>query len=93
MCTEMVGHCLSVGGDHAELDHISLLLDCAQICMTSAAFMMRVSDLHRELCQVCALTCERCVASCARLAGDDPVMLQCAEICRLCAVSCQQMAA
>lgn len=45
-CLESVTHCLEKGGRHAEASHIRLLLDCAEICETSAGFMLRTSDLH-----------------------------------------------
>jgi hypothetical protein len=91
VCLETVTHCLEVGGKHAEVSHIRLLLDCADICQTSADYMLRGSDLHGRTCAVCAEVCERCAASCARM-GDDAQMQACAEACRTCAESCQQMA-
>lgn len=91
ICTETVTHCLEMGGDHAEPNHIRLLLDCAEICQTSANFMLRVSDLHGQVCGVCAAVCERCAEDCERF-GDDEVMKQCAEVCRSCAQSCLEMA-
>jgi hypothetical protein len=91
VCTETVTHCLQMGGDHAEPNHIRLLLDCAEICQTSANFMLRMSDLHGETCGVCAIVCERCAEDCERF-GDDEMMKQCAEACRSCAQSCREMA-
>ncbi|HEX9945692.1 MAG TPA: four-helix bundle copper-binding protein [Thermoanaerobaculia bacterium] len=91
ICLETVTHCLEKGGRHAEPSHLRLLLDCAQICHTSADFMLRGSDLHVLTCGVCAEVCERCADSCERL-GDDQVMRRCAEVCRHCAESCLRMA-
>jgi|SRR5688572_4197635 len=54
ICTETITHCLEMGGDHADPKHIRLLLDCAEICQTSANFMLRASDLHGQVCDVCA---------------------------------------
>jgi hypothetical protein len=90
-CLETVTHCLEKGGRHAEASHIRLLLDCAEICQTSAGFMLRTSDLHTRTCAVCAEICERCARECEAF-GDDPVMRACAEACRRCAESCRQMA-
>ena len=90
-CTETVTHCLQMGGDHAQPDHIRLLLDCAEICQTSASFMLRVSDFHGQICGICAEICERCADDCERF-GDDEMMQRCAEICRSCANSCREMA-
>ena len=80
-----------MGGDHAASSHIRLLIDCADVCQTSAHFMLHVSDHHRKLCEVCAEVCEACAADCARF-GDDQVMQQCAEVCRSCAQSCREVA-
>ncbi len=40
ICTETANHCLTLGGAHADAAHIRLLLDCAEICQTSADFML-----------------------------------------------------
>jgi hypothetical protein len=89
-CLETVTHRLKKGGRHAEADHIRLLLDCAQICATSADFMLRGSDLHTATCRACAEVCARCAEDCERLADDD-IMRRCAEECRACAESCRRM--
>ncbi len=91
ICLETVTHCLQVGGPHAEASHIRLLLDCAQVCQTSADFMLRVSEFHPRVCDICAEVCERCAQDCERF-GDDPMMQRCAEACRRCAESCRRMA-
>src|SRR5450830_1628598 len=39
ICVETITHCLEMGGKHAEAAHIRLLLDCAEICQTSANFI------------------------------------------------------
>ena len=89
-CTETAAHCLEMGGDHAESSHIRLLLDCAEICQTSANFMLRMSEFHGQTCGVCADICERCAEDCERF-GDDEMMQQCAAACRSCAESCREM--
>ena len=51
VCLQMAAtHCLQVGGKHVEPAHFRLMLDCAQICQTSADFMLRQSELHAQLC-------------------------------------------
>jgi len=94
VCVETIQHCLHMGGKHAEPSHIQLMLDCTEICQISANFMMRGSDLHSYVCDVCAEVCRRCAEDCERVgsAGDE-VMARCAELCHRCAESCQQMAA
>jgi hypothetical protein len=93
ICTETVTHCLEMGGRHAGADHIRLLLDCADICATSADFMLRVSPEHERTCGVCAELCRKCAESCEQLGEGDQTMRQCAEKCRRCAETCEQMAA
>jgi hypothetical protein len=80
-----------MGGEHAKPGHIRLLLDCAEICETSANFMLRTSDLHHLTCGVCAEVCTRCAEDCERFV-DDIMMQACAQACRHCAESCQEMA-
>jgi hypothetical protein len=91
ICLQTIQHCLAMGGKHAEPSHIRLLMDCAEICQTSANFMLRGSNLHGRTCGVCAEVCARCAEDCARM-GEDSLMQQCAEACRRCADSCQRMA-
>ena len=91
ICEETAAYCTQMGGKHAEATHLRLLLDCAQICITSADFMTRLSDLHPQVCGVCAQACTHCAESCEQF-GDDAQMKECAETCRRCAESCQQMA-
>ena len=92
VCVETIGHYLAMGGEHASPQHIRLLQDCAQICATSAEFMLRQSEFHPQTCGVCAEICDRCAEDCERMANGDELMLQCAEICRKCAESFQMMA-
>ncbi len=90
-CKETTVHCLEMGGKHAEAQHIATLMDCGEICATSADFMMRRSDFSDRMCQMCAEVCLRCAEECERF-GDDAHMRACAEMCRRCADSCREMA-
>jgi hypothetical protein len=69
-----------------------ILLDCADICGTSADFMLRSSSQHGSTCAVCAELCRQCAKSCEQTGAEDEMMRRCAEICRKCAESCQRMA-
>jgi hypothetical protein len=98
-CTNCHRVCLETAARHfagesaPKLDErmVRLLLDCADICRTSADFMIRGSDLHQHTCRACAAICARCADECDRR-GEDPYMAACAEICRRCAASCAEMA-
>jgi hypothetical protein len=78
-CLETVAHCLEQGGRHAEANRIRLRLDCAEICQTSANFMLRGSDLHRNTCEICVKICERCARDCEQF-GDAARMRTCAAV-------------
>ena len=98
-CTNCHRVCLETAARHfagqsaPKLDGpmVRLLLDCADICRTSADFMIRGSDLHQHTCRAGAAICARCADECDRM-GADPYMAACAEICRRCAASCAEMA-
>ena len=92
ICLETATHCLQLGGEHAAPEHITGLLDCAEICQTSANFMLRGSPDHGETCDVCATVCDRCAESCESMGKEDDLMRRCAQACRRCAESCRQMA-
>lgn len=93
VCLETISHCLEMGGEHASAKHIGLLQDCAQICATSADFMLRMSNYHSQTCGVCAAICQACAEECERMATGDAadVMQRCADACRKCAESCRRM--
>lgn len=91
ICLETVTHCLAIGGKHAEDKHIRTLLDCVDICTSSADFMLRTSDQHPRLCGVCAEVCARSAETCDRVGPDDDLMRRCAEECRRCADVCRAM--
>ncbi|MCA0455256.1 MAG: four-helix bundle copper-binding protein [Chloroflexi bacterium] len=91
-CVVTVPHCLKMGGEHASQTHITTLLECAELCQTSANLMLMKSSRHFDVCGICAKACEACAAECEAMAGDDRQMLACAAVCRECAKSCKQMA-
>jgi hypothetical protein len=89
-CLSMAtGHCLELGGKHTEKKHFTLMLACAEICRTSAHFMLIGSPHHKHTCRECAEICTECADDCERI-GD---MQDCVAACRRCAESCNKMAA
>lgn len=91
-CIQIIGHCLQLGGRLATPEHLRLLMDCAQMCTTTADFMARQSSVHDRACSLCSELCRQCASNCDRVAGDDQIVKQCAELCRSCADSCDRMA-
>ncbi|GJE00652.1 hypothetical protein GMJLKIPL_2576 [Methylobacterium isbiliense] len=65
------------------------MLACAEICRTSAHFMLIGLPEHKHTCRACAEICEACARSCEQV-GD---MQDCVAQCRACAESCRKMAA
>ncbi len=92
VCADTITYCIEMGGEHVKPQHLALMLDCAEICQTSANFMLRESKRHVLTCDACAKICEQCATECERF-GDDEQMQLCAEACRSCAESCREMAA
>jgi hypothetical protein len=90
VCAETITHCLKMGGDHAEVRHMTTLIDCMKICEAAANFMERESPFHMDLCGVCAKVCEACAESCRKLEGAE--MERCAKACSHCAETCRAMA-
>ncbi|HWU64491.1 MAG TPA: four-helix bundle copper-binding protein [Ensifer sp.] len=89
-CLHMaMSHCLEAGGKHTEPAHFRLMMACAEMCRTSAHFMLIGTEHHRHTCRECAEICDQCAKDCERI-GD---MQDCVEACRRCAESCRAMAA
>lgn len=91
-CTMTAQYALGEGGDKADAGLVGVLLDCAEICQTSANFMLRGSPYHGATCAACAELC-RATEDALRDFGDDEQMAHCAEMCATCATSCERMAA
>ncbi|MGZ8225396.1 MAG: four-helix bundle copper-binding protein [Methylococcaceae bacterium] len=83
-----MNHCLETGGKHVEAEHFRLMMNCAEICQTSANFQLSSSHFHRRVCEVCAEICEACAVDCEKIGGMD----ECVGACRECAESCRLMA-
>lgn len=89
-CLRTLQHCLHHGGAHTEPKHVTVLLDCAQMCRTSSDFMLRGSGLHGMTCALCAEICDQCSISCGAIDGDRR-MYECAQQCRVCSAACRRM--
>lgn len=81
-------HCLEMGGAHARPQHLRLMMDCAQICATTADFLARKSQFHNHMCGFCADVCETCATDCENI-GD---MRASVDACRACVAACRQAA-
>jgi MinD superfamily P-loop ATPase len=84
-----MNHCLEAGGPHVAAEHFRLLMNCAEICQTSANFQLSSSQFHSQVCGVCSEICAACALDCEKIGG----MADCVDACKACAESCRQMAA
>ena len=80
-------HCLEAGGKHVEPKHFRLMMACAEMCRTSAHFMLINTPHHKHTCRECAEICAECAENCAAI-GD---MEECLAVCHACAASCRAM--
>ncbi|MES2980069.1 MAG: four-helix bundle copper-binding protein [Pseudomonadota bacterium] len=87
-CLQMaMTHCLEEGGQHVEPEHFRLMMDCAEVCQTSARLQLSGSQFMEEFCALCAEICLSCADSCERVGN----MQACVEACQACARSCEEM--
>jgi hypothetical protein len=91
ICLEAVARHFRGEGRNVDGEDVRLLLDCAEICRTSADFMIRGSEMHGHVCGTCAVICEACARKCEKMRAD-PHLAACAEACDTCAKSCREMA-
>jgi hypothetical protein len=88
-CLEIAGYCVSMQGYYAEIGHVRLLEDCARVCELTLDFLLRTSEMRRDLAGVCVEVAERCAADCERFDYDQR-LLECAAVCRRCAEACRR---
>src|SRR4051794_14963794 len=84
-----MNHCLETGGKHVEPKHFRLMMACAEICRTSAHFMLINTPHHKHTCRECAEICAECANDCKTIGDMD----ECVSACEACAESCRKMAA
>ena len=89
-CEAAVGQVLR-SDDGAVDERIGALLDCADVCRTTARQIRHGSPLLRGTAGVAAELCERAAEACAALAGK-PAMQGYAEVCRRGAACCRRLA-
>ena len=88
ICEQVLGNALS-GNAKNYTQVLVLIKACAEICHTSAKFMMMKSEFHIDTCGVCAKVCTECADTCESLQDDR--LEECILACRKCAESCLEM--
>ena len=91
VCTMTLQHCMASGGDITEVNLVGLLLDCAELCQTSANYMLRGSPYHVITCAATAELCRPCEEACRGVSNDEQLS-HCADVCASCAEACDRMA-
>lgn len=91
VCMETLAYSLRKGNDYADADHVQLLLDCSQICLTAVGFMTRDSGAVHQICEIAGYLCEKAAVNCERWADTDPKMKQCMDECRRCGECCRKI--
>lgn len=84
-------HCLMMGDKHADVKHITLMKQCAELCQLAARFMIEKSDFAHDVCGITAKMCDACADSCLDVDANDAMMNLCVNSCRKCADSCRNM--
>jgi hypothetical protein len=74
---------------YARIECIRLNKDCAEMCWTTAAYMLRESRFMEEACKLCADICDASTVECDRFAEEHCV--HCSAACRDCAAECRRM--
>lgn len=91
VCTMTLQHCIASGGEITEVNLVGLLLDCAELCQTSANYMLRGSPYHVITCAAAAELCRACEEACRGVSNDEQ-LTHCADVCAGCAEACDRMA-
>lgn len=85
-CMQMAEEDRRSRDDHATKEHIQMMLDCAEICLTTAHFLQHGSALAGYVVQACAQVTTICANECEQAGHTD-----CANACRNAAWSCTQL--
>lgn len=86
-CLKSASHCLTLERD---LELVTTLLVCADMCRVCADTMIRGSPLHLTVCDACSKVCARCAQECESI-RNDPLLRECAAACLACADCCAAM--
>ncbi|WP_413612712.1 four-helix bundle copper-binding protein [Bdellovibrio sp. HCB-110] len=89
-CLETFHYCLEEKGTAFSGKHLSLLQFCVDACRMSAQLLIAESPFHNQACELSFELCQACAIECERYEYDE-VFQQCAAVCRRCAESCRAM--
>ena len=64
-------------------------LNCAELSLLTAHFLLSDSSLSIKVCTLCAEACDLCAGDCERLGG----LSECLRACRRCGEACRKVVA
>jgi hypothetical protein len=88
-CLETESAYMRPQGRRLEVERFALLADCAEMCETTANFLLSASTRSALLCRTCAEFCDLTARSCDEV--DEPAFAACARAARRCAETCRAM--
>jgi hypothetical protein len=94
VCTSCADACVAERNVERLRQCIRLDLDCADLCLTTAALASRRTGSNEEVLrltlEVCALACRRCAEECDKHSSMHEHCRICAEACRSCQRACEE---
>ncbi|MBD6614841.1 four-helix bundle copper-binding protein [Komarekiella sp. 'clone 1'] len=90
ICIDTLKYCKSQGGKYSDMTMMSMMRDCAEMCMICVNMINDGSEFMGNTCSLCAEICDRTAIACENM-GSDATMMFCAAICRRCAEYCKTM--
>lgn len=91
-CNHCTSACLEEQDVQALAKCIKLNMDCAEICTLIAGYAARGSAHTMHLMEECAEICDACAVECEKFADQYDHCKKCAAVCRACAEECRTMA-
>lgn len=89
-CLEAFHYCLDEKGTAFSGKHLSLLQFCVEACELSARLLVAESSFANQSCELTFELCQACAVECERYEYDE-IFKHCAEACRRCAESARGM--
>ncbi|MBD2492770.1 four-helix bundle copper-binding protein [Nostoc sp. FACHB-280] len=90
-CIDTLKYCKNRGSQYIDMTMMSMMRDCAEMCMMCVNMINDGSEFMGNACNLCAEMCDRTAITCEQM-SEDPTMRFCAAICRQCAEHCKAMA-
>jgi hypothetical protein len=86
-CIDTLKYSKNQGGRYIDMTMMSMLRDCAEMCMMCVNMINDGSEFMGNICSLCAQICDRTAMACEQMSSDATMMF-CAAICRKCAQHC-----